>query len=259
MGMASSLRALAGAGLIAAAALGGAPAMAVTNLVQNGGFEQTTLSGSSGFGDRYPANQVAGWTTSGYNFVFAPGEQDTVGADGVFGRIWLWGPRGQDNAQSLNGMPDASPVGGNFVAFNGSFDVGPISQVVNGLTPGQDYTVRFWWAAAQQRGYNGDTQQNWTVSLGQQSFVTETVTNLNHGFVPWRQESFTFRATSASSLLSFLASGTPAGTPPFTLLDGVELFSTGTVPEPATWGMFLIGFGAMGIAVRRRRRVPAQG
>ena len=28
------------------------------------------------------------------------------------------------------------------------------------------------------------------------------------------------------------------------------------VPEPATWAMMLIGFGAMGVSLRRRRRVP---
>ncbi|MBA2466428.1 MAG: PEPxxWA-CTERM sorting domain-containing protein, partial [Sphingomonas sp.] len=29
----------------------------------------------------------------------------------------------------------------------------------------------------------------------------------------------------------------------------------GAVPEPATWAMMLIGFGATGAAMRRRRKV----
>lgn len=29
---------------------------------------------------------------------------------------------------------------------------------------------------------------------------------------------------------------------------------TGAVPEPSTWGMMLLGFGAMGVSLRRRRR-----
>ena len=37
-------------------------------------------------------------------------------------------------------------------------------------------------------------------------------------------------------------------------LNGV---STGAVPEPATWAMMLIGFGAAGYAVRRRRAVAS--
>jgi hypothetical protein len=33
---------------------------------------------------------------------------------------------------------------------------------------------------------------------------------------------------------------------------------TGAVPEPGTWAMMLIGFGGMGVAMRRRRRTSAQ-
>lgn len=29
---------------------------------------------------------------------------------------------------------------------------------------------------------------------------------------------------------------------------------TGAVPEPATWAMMLLGFGGMGVALRRRKR-----
>jgi hypothetical protein len=41
--------------------------------------------------------------------------------------------------------------------------------------------------------------------------------------------------------------------PPFALLDGVS-FTAAAVPEPATWGMMLIGFAAIGIGARRNRR-----
>jgi hypothetical protein len=43
--------------------------------------------------------------------------------------------------------------------------------------------------------------------------------------------------------------------PPTAFLDGVSL--TAAVPEPATWGMMIIGLGAMGVAARRRRQVLA--
>jgi len=36
------------------------------------------------------------------------------------------------------------------------------------------------------------------------------------------------------------------------LLGGLSL--TGGVPEPSTWAMMLLGFGAMGVAMRRRKR-----
>jgi hypothetical protein len=40
------------------------------------------------------------------------------------------------------------------------------------------------------------------------------------------------------------------------LLGGLSL--TQSVPEPATWAMMLLGFGAMGVAFRRRRRTSLQ-
>lgn len=46
-----------------------------------------------------------------------------------------------------------------------------------------------------------------------------------------------------------------------TAMGGVELdnvlYVSGGVPEPSTWAMMLMGFGALGAAVRRRRAVAA--
>lgn len=41
-------------------------------------------------------------------------------------------------------------------------------------------------------------------------------------------------------------------------LSSFSLTAIPAVPEPATWGMMLIGFGAMGVALRRRRAVALQ-
>jgi hypothetical protein len=243
--------------------VGVAPAEATVNLVTNGDFEQTTLSGSNGFGDRYPSNQVAGWSSNAYSFIFAPGEADTVGAEGERGHLWLWGPDyATGGGRSDNGLPDTSPAGGNFVAIDGAYEAAPLTQLITGLQAGTDYTLSFYWAAAQQMGYNGVTQQSWSVSLGDQTLQTATITNPDHAFSGWQLETMNFTATSASQLLSFLAEGTPSGAPPFTLLDGVSLqqraiTSPGSVPEPATWGMMIVGFGAVGSALRRRARKTA--
>ena len=56
---------------------------------------------------------------------------------------------------------------------------------------------------------------------------------------------------AVSDTLTFLAKGTPAGGPPFTLLDGVSL--TAAVPEAAPWAMMIAGFGLVGTAARRHR------
>jgi hypothetical protein len=64
----------------------------------------------------------------------------------------------------------------------------------------------------------------------------------------------------ATSFFSFVA---PPGTTSITVtgrtganslgLSNAVLFATGAVPEPATWAMMLIGFGGIGVAMRRRK------
>ncbi len=225
-----------------------APAFAAANLVVNGDFELATLSGSNEFGSRYSSNQLTGWTTSGYNFLFRSGAADTTGATGEYGNLQLWGP----NNGSANGLTAASPAGGAYVAADGAFGTDAISQTITGLTVGANYLLTFYWAAAQQQSYDGPTTESWGVTFGASTYNTVTVSTPNHGFTPWRQETVVFRATSTSQVLSFLAAGAPSGVPPFSLLDGVSLVAA---PEPATWGMIVVGL--TGIAfVGWRRRTP---
>jgi Protein of unknown function (DUF642) len=234
------------AALLLAAAIS---AQAGTNLVTNGDFESTTNgNGQLGFN-----TDVTGWTNgpSGYNFVFAPGTADSSGANGQFGNVTLWGPANGSN----NGLT-TSPTGGNFIAADGAFQVAPISQTINGLTAGNSYTVSFYWAGAQQSGFTGQTTEQWQVSFGNQEQSTIVLTNASHGFTGWQQQSFTFTADGSSDLLSFLAVGTPAGVPPFSLLDGVTLEAT-QLPEPATWTVLISGLiGGVG-AFRMRKSVKS--
>lgn len=221
------------------------PAHSAVNLVQNGDFETVSKAGSYEFGDRYTAEQVANWSTSGYNFVFAPGTADTTGATGESGNLQLYGP----GNGSANGLTATSPTGGNFIAADGAYNTAAITQTINGLVVGWTYQLSFYWAAAQQKGYSGSTTENWTVGFGNQTYTTATVTTPAQGFVPWMLATTTFRATSTSQVLSFLAAGTPSGQPPFSLLDGVVLTAA---PEPATWALLGLGAAACLIAVRRR-------
>jgi len=205
---------------------------AKADLITNGNFSTTTGYGQIGYN-----TTLSGWTTSGYNFLF-PSNGGTV--NGSNGSLSLWG--------GANGL-GPSPDGGNYLAADGAYEVGAISQTINGLTAGAQYTVSFYWAGAQQSGFTGTTTEQWLVSLGAQTLSTNIVTDPSHGFTGWQQTFLTFTATGSSETLSFLASGTPNGEPPFSLLDGVSMTQ---VPEPAS--MTLLGAGLAGLGFFRRRK-----
>jgi hypothetical protein len=213
--------------------------------VTNGDFDQTT-NGIGQIGGQGQSTSAVDWSTNGYNFLFAGNTADTVGSNGnQYGNLQLWGP-GNGSANGLKG----SPSGGNYLAADGAFQVSPIIQTIRGLVVGTPYVLSFEWAAAQQAGFNGATTENFTASLGSESFTTATYNLPNHGFSGWLNQQFTFTPTSSTEVLSFLAHGTPGGEPPFSLLDGVSL--QGAVPEPGVWAMLVCGFGIVGAALRRR-------
>lgn len=211
-----------------------APASAV-NLVTNGSFEITTATDKTYFN-----GQVAGWS-GGYNLTFIdfPGT-----ADDPSKYLTVYGP-----------FPYTSPDGGNFVEGDGDPGYsGAIYQTINNLTIGQQYKVTFYQAAGQQLGFTGPTTEQWQVSFGSETYLSSLYSLPQAGVGPWQAQAMTFTATATSQVLQFLAQGTPGGAPPISFLDGVSL---SVVPEPASWGMMIVGFGAMGGAMRRRRAVVA--
>lgn len=247
--------------IIIAAALAAAPAAAV-NLVSNGSFESSAYIVSTEFGvDVFNVGVFQGvtdWTATlpgGISFYYIGANASTVGVVDRFN---------DPNDMLAASYPGASPDGGNFIGFDADF-VGdapptfgpynsPFVQTINNLTVGGTYQVDFFWAATQLQNRVGATTNRLEVSFGGTSQSTATVNVASQGFVGWTAESFRFTAANTSETLQFLAFGTPAGLPPFTLLDGVSLTA---VPEPATWGLMIAGFGLVGAAARRRRAVVA--
>ncbi|GAB6139308.1 hypothetical protein JCM14076_00370 [Methylosoma difficile] len=219
------------------------------SLVVNGGFEQ--LTGKTGDEGQLGYNMNAsGWNATGYNFLFPSGSADTTGVTGQHGYLELWGP----NNGSNNGLTASSPDGGNFVANDGAYQSGPISQTINGLTVGKAYTLNFWSAAAQQQGYTGDTTDIWKVDFGSDTQYSTLVNLPSHGFSGWVLNTMNFTASSSSQLLSFLAIGTPSGVPPFALIDGVSLEETKTTPTPIPGVAALFGIGLVRLVSYRRKR-----
>lgn len=244
-------------------------AQAAPNLVVNGDFSQTTITTTSGGKTTttattsasqlsYKGYEAAGWTNSpsnGYNFIFNPNLAGSAGYTSVGdnGAIQLYTSANGGSASAPASL--ASPTGGNFLASDPDYQLGSISQVINGLTVGQKYQLSFYWASGQQAGFTGVTTEGWTGSLGASTFATSVNTTPSKGFDSWQQFTTTITATSTSETLKFLATGGPSGSqPPFALLDGVSLSA---VPEAGTWAMMFAGFGLMGFALRRRAKIAA--
>ena len=82
--------------------------------------------------------------------------------------------------------------------------------------------------------------------------MTPVVSNPSQGFTGWFSDAFTFTATGASEVLSFLSIGTPSGLPPIATLDDVSLTATTPVPEPLS--LAVLGAGVLGLGLVRRVR-----
>jgi hypothetical protein len=265
-------------------ALIGSPQAHAVNLITNGDFSSTNANIiNQQIGVAHPLvaggatatvnNWVSGTTAnplipaegsaSRLNFIFGPGDAGTIGAttrytpaDNLF-PPFTTSPTGvvNDTRMTLytgvgaNTLPSSSPDGGNYLALDGSADVGPMSQQLSGLILGNQYELSFYWASAQQKGYSAAAglTESLKVSLGGQSISTSVVSYPEFTFVPWSQVKMTFTADSVNPILSFLSVGTPDGLPPFALLDGVSLEA---VPEPSA--ALLGALGALALLRRRR-------
>jgi hypothetical protein len=237
--------------IAAVASLSSIGAGQATELITNGNFETGTY-GQIGYNAT-----LQGWNTSGYNFLFNPSNDEVVGVNGSAGTVRLWGL----NNGGIGNL-GASPVGGNYVAADGAYQVGALSQLVTGLTAGQKYNLSFYWAGAQQYKFDGVTTEQFKVTFGNDTYYTAVKTDPSHGFTGWTQDGATFTATGTSELLSFLAIGTPGGEPPFSLLDGVSMSaipaapaspSSSKVPEPSTLAILALGLGILGVGALRRK------
>ena len=226
-----------------------APAAALTNLVTNGSFSQSTYTASSQFGSNFGGQGVTGWSASGFNLYFVGGTQTTTSAANQY----------NDTQTYFRTNFVASPDGGNFVALDGDSTLrGPLTQTITGLTSGKGYNLSFQWAATQLRNRTGATTEQLQVSFGGDTRKTQILSVPSMGFTgdtsnpttTWFTQNFYFVANGTSQVLSFLSLGTPNGQPPIAVLDGVALTA---VPEPATWALLLVGFGMIGFSARRRR------
>lgn len=238
------------AGIVLVGAAIGANAQLINgDFAMNGGAGQltvnTTLTAWTGGG----REGLFGSQTTPPVFVFDPGDTNQLSVAGVNGDAFM------GNVVFFGAT--SAPNNGVVIAADGDPDwAGSIEQTVNGLTPGDSYTLEFYWAGAQQQGFSGDTTERWDVTFGADMMSTATVNTPSQSFAGWQTSSMSFTATSSSQLLKFLAVGAPGGVPPWLLLSGVTLTPSGAtnvVPEPGTYA-FIGGLVLTGAVYLRRRR-----
>lgn len=192
------------------------PAANASVTIVNGSFENGAVDPGGFFTPvaSGDSTSIAGWTVGG------------SGVDYIGG---YWQP--EDGKRSID-LSGGAP--------------GSISQLISGLTSGQVYDISFWLSGNPD---GGSTTKVGTVSGGTaQSFSytlsgTNSLSNMN-----WKEFHYVFTALGATALLTF-SSGTGDAYGP--ALDNVSIAA---VPEPATWGMMILGFGLAGGAMRRRSR-----
>jgi len=149
--------------------------------------------------------------------------------------------------------PVDEPAGGNFIAGDGAYEIGAITQTITGLTVGQLYELKFYWAGAQQENFTGATTESWQVTLGSQSFYDVARQRAQHELFGLDAADLHLYRHRRNRNTVVSGDRNSTGEPPFSLLGGVDLE---LVPDFSNWMVFT-GFGTACIlfeAVRRRRR-----
>lgn len=246
------------------------------NLVQNGGFAQNNMTGDSAYlgntaaifagNNNRTVITVDGWTFgafngagprppevgNGYNFLIKDGTNLTttgMAAQGnaPYGSTPLYGNQAISSA-------DGS---GYYIGADAWFGNASISQTLNNLTVGQQYTVNFYQAHGQQQGFVGNETMTWQVGFGGSTQNSTPMNVISQSPVTdWTPQSMTFTADGTSQVLSFLASGS-VDVPPFALLSGVSVEAVATpsgtaIPEPQEYVGTLLAMGFAGTLIKSR-------
>lgn len=208
--------------ILLAAAAGSAfmlPGAASAAAFINGSFESGISPGSFTTVSGGDTTSITGWTVTG----------DSVD---YIGNYWT----AQDGSRSVD--LDGNGQGGIAQTFD--------------TVAGTKYSVSFWLAGNPDGAPVSKTVQVGATGNASTDYTFDT-TGHDKANLGWAQYTYNFVAGGASTTLSF-ASQTPGAYGP--VLDNVAITAAG-VPEPATWGLMILGFAAVGGVMRRRGATQA--
>ena len=196
------------------------PAAAQAAPFMNGGFESASVDPGSGFVTLGSnSTAITGWVVTG------------SGIDYIGG---YWQPAEGNRSIDLNG--------------NGS---GGIQQTFTTVT-GRLYTVTFSLAGNPDGGPTSKVMSTVANGNGSESFTFDT-TGRSRTNMGWTEYTYDFIAGGPTTTLTFTSSiGGAYGA----ALDLVSV--NGSVPEPATWALMILGMGAVGGAMRRRTKAAVR-
>ena len=191
----------------------------------NGSFESGsyTFNGQGADSLGVGSTAITGWTTIG-------GELAVIQDTNSFGLATPFG----DKFLDLTGYHDSSPYGG-------------VEQSIATVL-GQSYQVSLYLGINATMGAPGPVSV--LVSAGGSS-ATLTANPMGSGDL-WTLETFSFTASSASTLVSIQGDSTANGH--YIGLDNVSIVGTSVVPEPASLVLVGLGLGLLGVTGRARLR-----
>lgn len=144
-------------------------------------------------------------------------------------------------ASKIYGLPSVTPSGQNLEVNANNF--GYVYQNVN-LVAGQRYVLSFLYG-----GRVGGGEQKLNVLAGNTLLNAAPLTG---SLGSWTGQSFSFVAEGGLTPIAFQAIATRGRA---SYGNEVANVSLSAVPEPATWGLMILGFGMVGGVLRRRGQV----